>query len=46
MANRLDTGPLCANFPAVPYQLIKEVSERGRERDRETARESVAEGGG
>ncbi len=38
-ANRLDTRPLCANFPAAPYQLIKEVSERRRERNRETERE-------
>lgn len=34
-SGRLDAGPLCANFPAAPYQLIKEVSERG---DRETER--------
>lgn len=38
-ANRLDTRPLCANFPAAPYQLIKEVSERGREREIERQRE-------
>lgn len=37
--------PLCANFPAVPYQLIKEVSEKGRERAgwREGVMQEVAE---
>lgn len=38
-ANRLGTRPLCANFPAAPYQLIKEVSERGRERGIERQKE-------
>lgn len=34
------TRPLCANFPAGPYQLIKEVSESGRDGEGEV------EGGG
>ena len=38
-ANRLDIGPLCANFPAWPYQLIKKVIERRGERGRERERE-------
>lgn len=42
-ANRLDIGPLCANFPAWPYQLIKKVSKRRgeRQRKRERKRERV-----
>lgn len=45
-ANRLDIGPLCANFPAVPYQLIKKVSERRGEGERKIERERNMEGGG
>lgn len=42
--NRLDIGPLCANFPAWSYQLIKKVSERRENIERERKRD--AEGGG